>query len=274
MSLDKSFADIKEIYPSLGDEKTLYMLEHLGVWVKLTAPHPPTALRVQLWTNLLTKFNSEGSWYGLDLDYKGEESGVYLFAGSFMPTSVGNYEFTYRVGEGLKETEWHWIGEFGDNGRVKVEPPSESMQWTQGASAVEVWENVYVGNFIAASNARELGFDAVLNLAAELLVNFEEHGEIAYRKIGLLDGAHHGIPEAEMLAAIAWIEEQIERGKKILIHCRAGIGRSGSLGVAYCFRQNPQWTYQETLDYIWSKKPDIYPHKNLQATLERLFPRS
>ncbi len=78
-----------------------------------------------------------------------------------------------------------------------------------------------------------------------------------------------------LLEALAWIEEQLQQGKeKILINCRAGIGRSGSVGLAYCFSRYPQWSYKQTLDFIWRKKADIYPHRHLQESLEKLFPRS
>jgi dual specificity MAP kinase phosphatase len=70
---------------------------------------------------------------------------------------------------------------------------------------------------------------------------------------------------------VTWIEQQQQAGKRVLVNCRAGIGRSGSLGIAYCFFKNPEWSYEQTLEYVWSKKPDIYPHSQLQSSLERLF---
>ncbi len=74
--------------------------------------------------------------------------------------------------------------------------------------------------------------------------------------------------------AIAWIARQLQQGKKkVLVNCRAGIGRSGSIVLAYCFYKHPQWSYRQALDYIWSKKADIYPHKHLRDSLERLFER-
>ena len=79
-----------------------------------------------------------------------------------------------------------------------------------------------------------------------------------------------GLPDE----AIAWIERQLQQGKKkVLVNCRAGIGRSGSIVLAYCFYKHPQWSYRQALDYIWSQKADIYPHKHLQNSLERLFTR-
>ena len=56
----------------------------------------------------------------------------------------------------------------------------------------------------------------------------------------------------------------------ILLHLQ---GRSGSVGIAYCFVKHRHWSYRQVLEYVWSKKPDVYPHSQLQGSLEKLFPR-
>lgn len=100
-------------------------------------------------------------------------------------------------------------------------------------------------------------------MGTELTLTFPPNPSIAYKKLGALDGAQHPIPDAFLLEAVNWIDKQVKTGKrKVLVNCRAGIGRSGSVSVAYCFYKNPRWSYQQTLDYIWSKKSDIYPHKH------------
>lgn len=250
------------------------MLETFGASVKIISTDSPDRICVQLWTNTPNKFNSEGNWHSIELPYQSTESNnTYIFGGSFTPTSQGNYQFTYRVGLKQQPEHWQWAGSYGDNGYLGILPPSPEMNWTQGASYVEVMPAVYVGNFIAASNAVELGFDAVLNLAEEFILDFLDTG-IAYKHIKLKDGAQHPIDDEVIGDAIAWIEQQLQQGKKkVLLNCRAGIGRSGSIGLAYCFYKNPQWSYKQALDYIWSKKADIYPHKRLQRSLERLFER-
>lgn len=269
-------AEIIEIKPTIGSYITLYMLEYFGAAVKLRSSHSPEHLKVQLWTNILTKYNSEGNWHAVELPFQVKESeDIYLFAGSLMPTSVGNYQFTYRIGLKNDPESWQWLGDFQQNGCLNIEPPSESMNWTKGPNYIEIVPGVFVGNFIAASQAETLGIDAVLNLADELTINFPPDSKVIYQKINLLDGAHNPISDTLILEAVNWIDRQLERGKqKILVNCRAGIGRSGSVVTAYCFAKNPTWSYQQTLDYVWSKKPDIYPHKNLRDSLERIFPRT
>ncbi len=38
---------------------------------------------------------------------------------------------------------------------------------------------------------------------------------------------------APMLAALQWLDEQIQKGQKVLVHCAGGLGRSGLIAAAY-----------------------------------------
>lgn len=252
------------------------MLENFSAIAQVSSQLPPDALTVQLWSNVITQHNSEGDWHGIDLCFqKSGPSGIYYFQSDIRPTSDGRFEYTYRARLTAQPNQWQWCGGFQSNGQLHVQLPAPGAQWTQGPSCVEILPSVYVGNFIAASQAESLNIDAVLNMGEELNLTFAPDSGITYCKLGTRDGAQHPIADELIQRAIAWIEQQRQQGKrKILIHCRAGIGRSGSIGVAYCFHQNPDWNYQQSLDYAWSKKPDIYPHRHLQDSLERLFPRS
>lgn len=274
-SMPNSSPQFVEMQPSIGEHRSLYMLEFFGTVVALSSSYPAEHLKVQLWTNALNKFNSEGDWHAIDLVYQQQDAnGNLVFEGGFRPTSEGEYEFTYRATLHTGTQNWQWAGQYGQNGYLSIKLPSPNDHWAQGASYVEVLPHIYVGNFIAASQAEELGIDAILNLAAELTLSHPIESGITYKKMGTLDGAQHPISDQLLLDSVQWIEEQLQLGlQRILIHCRAGIGRSGSVGLAYCFFKHPHWNYDQTLQYIWSKKADIYPHRNLQDSLERLFPR-
>ncbi len=272
---ENSLIQLLEINPALNSHSTLYMLEKFGATIKLKSPYPAQDLKVQIWTNALNKLNSEGNWHPIDLSCQAQTiKDIFIFQGSFSPTGPGDYQFTYRVALKQQPEQWQWAGNFGENGYFRVEAPSSEMNWTQGPSYVEVFPRVFVGNFIAASQAAELGIDAVLNLASEFTLTFPTKSRIAYKHLGLLDGAQNPIPDEVLLEAITWIEKQLGQGKnKVLINCRAGIGRSGSVSLAYCFYKHTKWSYKKTLDHIWRQKADIYPHAHLQESLERLFPR-
>lgn len=263
------------LVPPLKQTLNRYMLETIGVQLVIASDHPPEALKVQVWTNAPTRFNGDGAWYAIDILLVGTPAaGHYRFAGELRPTSPGEFELTYRICHRDRPDQPQWLGHAHDNVRLEIAPPAPDMDWTQGPNHVEVMPGVFVGNFISASQAEALGFDGVLNMAEELDLAFPAEGAISYRKFSCRDGALHPIPEESLRGAIAWIDEQLAQGKQqILVHCRAGIGRSGSVGVAYCFYRNPHWSYQQALDYVWSQKPDVYPHQQLQASLEKLFPR-
>jgi len=269
-------ATYHDAVPALGQILDRYMLETIHVRLMLSGPELPAELRVQAWTNLPTRYNSATSWYAIDLSYAGTTAaGLYQFEQDLQPASPGDFELTYRVFHRDRPAPPQWLGHPDNNVRLHIAPPAKEMDWTQGPNHVEMMPGVFVGNFISASQAAALGFDAVLNMAEELDLSLPPQGAIAYRKLSCRDGALHPIPEAFIQAAIAWIDEQLAQGKqRILVHCRAGIGRSGSIGVAYCYRHHPHWSYQQTMDYVWSKKPDIYPHNQLQTSLEKLFPRA
>lgn len=263
------------VSPALNQGVSRYMLETVGISISLHSPYPVADLQVQAWTNLPTRFNSEGIWQAVDIPYvETTVSGAHVFQGSLQPTSSGSFGLTYRIRRRSQPSQVQWMGGVGDNVELQIAAPDPQADWTQRPNHVEVMPGVYVGNFMAATQAETLGLNAVLNMAAELNPTFATGSDVAYQKLSCTDGAQHPIPPEHIQAAITWIEAQISQGRRILIHCRAGIGRSGSIGVAYCYHRNRHWNYEQTLDYIWSKKPDIYPHRQLQASLEQLFPRA
>ena len=277
------FVQIKEIHPDLGSSRTLYMLEPFGVIVRAVPILPrysPQNLVVEIWTNAIDKLSPEGDWHGVPVHLISSfppSTEVLEFHGSFQPTDQGWFEYTIRIGfrEGKEQhpSVWQWAGAYGQNGSLTVLPPSPDMQWTQGPQAEEIAPGVFIGNFIAASRARDLGFHAVLNVAEELNLAFP-NGSVEYKKINLSDVAHNPISPEKILEAVSWIQQQIKKGRKICVNCRAGIGRSGSVGIAYLYASNPDWSYTDALETAWNKKPNIYPHKYLKETLESLFPRS
>lgn len=288
--------------PPLPSHQEFVMLESFTVTMIIRYENSIKELRPQVWTNVITKRNATGKWHALDMTLlKTEADGkTHHFRTTCVLTGQGTYEFTTRVGimlldedcgvrEKFEEEEgedkdeleeddddiqaWKWGGGFGANGRVVVHPPNNKMPWTTGPQYVQVSPNVYIGNYIAASHAQDLGFSAVLNMSTELEDFYPEEAKILYKKIGMPDGAHNPIPASAILEAVAWINDCVTQDFRVLVHCRAGIGRSGSIGIAYLFSRNPQWSFKDTLKTIWKSKPDIYPHKDLDITLEKIYPR-
>jgi dual specificity MAP kinase phosphatase len=93
-----------------------------------------------------------------------------------------------------------------------------------------------------------------------------------YHKIGMKDSAHNPIPKELISAAVSWLLDRNDRDNKILVHCRAGIGRAGSTVLAFLFARNRLWSYDYCKAYI-ERRRFIYPHMGLKETLEELYPR-
>jgi predicted protein tyrosine phosphatase/Fe-S-cluster containining protein len=84
---------------------------------------------------------------------------------------------------------------------------------------------------------RRAGITAILNLCGEYCdlheIEEEEGFEVHYLPI-----ADEQAPDLDsMEQALAWLDEALYLGKKVLIHCRHGIGRTGTMLNAYLLRK-------------------------------------
>jgi Fe-S-cluster containining protein len=84
---------------------------------------------------------------------------------------------------------------------------------------------------------RAQGVDAILNLCGEFcdLHDIEKDAGFEVHYLPLEDEEAPGLIELEK--TLAWLDEAIYLGKKVLIHCRHGIGRTGTVLNAYLLRR-------------------------------------
>lgn len=84
---------------------------------------------------------------------------------------------------------------------------------------------------------REAGIGAILNLCGEFC-DLHDIECAAGFEVYHMPLADEEAPElAELEKALAWLDEAIYLGKKVLIHCRHGIGRTGTVLNAYLLRR-------------------------------------
>ncbi len=86
-----------------------------------------------------------------------------------------------------------------------------------------------------AIKAQEI--DAIVNLCAEFsdLHELEESSGFEVYYLPIWD---EDIPKIEAMEdALAWLDEAIYLGKKVLVHCRHGIGRTGTFVTSYMIRR-------------------------------------
>jgi tyrosine-protein phosphatase len=64
------------------------------------------------------------------------------------------------------------------------------------------------------------------------------------------------------------IDERVQQGKRVLIHCQCGVSRSASLIVAYGLYKDPQMSVQEAYDKAKKRSKWIGPNMNLIMQLQ------
>lgn len=81
------------------------------------------------------------------------------------------------------------------------------------------------------------GIDAIINLCGEFCDLHDIERDAGF-EVHYLPLADEEAPElVELEKALAWMDEAIYLGKKVLIHCRHGIGRTGTVLNAYLLRR-------------------------------------
>lgn len=92
-------------------------------------------------------------------------------------------------------------------------------------------------SYAELDSIRARGVDAIVNLCAEFS-DLHELERAAGFEVCYLPVWDEDIPAMEeMENALAWLDEAIYLGKKVLIHCRYGIGRTGTFVTSYMVRR-------------------------------------
>lgn len=84
---------------------------------------------------------------------------------------------------------------------------------------------------------RSQGIDAIINLCGEFCDLHEIEAEQGFEVYYLPTGDDEAPSMVDLERALDWLDEAIYLGKKVLVHCRHGIGRTGTFVTAYLLRK-------------------------------------
>jgi len=72
----------------------------------------------------------------------------------------------------------------------------------------------------------------------------------------------------DLLRLCKLIDEKVQQGKRVLVHCQCGVSRSASLVVAYGLYKTPSMSVQEAYDAVKARSKWIGPNMNLIMQLQ------
>lgn len=242
-----------------------YVKEPATITLTFKSPISPEAINAQLHLTM-----SDGAHEKVGMTLASYKSDTYTYVATIAPAKVGPIDYHTVIsayGQSLVTA----------TRRFAVLPPKDEA-WQHRPIYEQVAEGIWVGNARAAFEAETHGFDRVLNVADQF--NFSMPAE-RYKHIPLIDWGTNAIPKEKIDEAVNWLTAQVATGNKTIINCRAGIGRSGSIAVAYLYANNPHCNYHQVVHMArhghankFPGKSNIYPHIGLKESLEKLYPDS
>jgi protein-tyrosine phosphatase len=127
-----------------------------------------------------------------------------------------------------------------------------------------VTDSLLVGNLEDAKKPPS-SVQAILFLAAEHEITPPDG--VLFEKIPLVEFGQAGPQQVHQ--AVAWLERHAPK-KKVMVCCRAGMGRSVSMVIAYlCCVQG--MAYDEALNLLKMRRPGAMPLPELEATIQQVI---
>ncbi len=92
-------------------------------------------------------------------------------------------------------------------------------------------------SYAELDSIRSQGIDAIVNLCAEYCDLHEIEKDSGFEVYYLPVRDDHAPDPVELERALEWLDEAVYLGKKVFVHCRLGIGRTGTFITSYLLRR-------------------------------------
>lgn len=105
------------------------------------------------------------------------------------------------------------------------------------------------------------GYTAILNVAINS--SYEPPAGVEYKKVGLTDDGRNDCDQIDR--AIDTLHELVKSGKRVLVHCRAGISRSPSVVAGYLAKYEGH-TLNSAMEVVKNGRSIADPREDLWAS--------
>lgn len=154
---------------------------------------------------------------------------------------------------------------------IHIESWEPNKKETNNSGCVHVFNGLYISDIYGAQNTNWLqssGFGGVIDLSnAPNVVKFPKQIEVL--RVPVDDNVHNKI-RPYFLKTQQFIDFYLEKKKKVLVFCRAGVSRSATIVINYLMK-----TFSLTVDdailFLKKKRPQIQPNNGFLKQLRDEF---
>ena len=144
-----------------------------------------------------------------------------------------------------------------------------AMEWYDAVPITEVYNRLYVGGYVQASKlplSNPESIEAVLDVSTE--PPYDEAKGIVYAHIPFDDG--HAVPEGKFWACMRFLWEQYSQGKKVLIHCAAGMSRSVCIAAAFLYFAKIM-NFEDAVNWVRERRRIAQPHRDVLISIRQIL---
>lgn len=98
---------------------------------------------------------------------------------------------------------------------------------------------------------------------------YEDENSVRYHQLPIDDSLDQNL-EIYLPSGVQFIEDAINNGGNVLVHCHAGVSRSASLVIAWIMKRM-NCNYHSAYAYVKSRRSKIFPNSHFVSTLQRCW---